>query len=574
MLTELRVRDLAVIADVTLSLTPGLNVLTGETGAGKSMLVDALALLLGERASSDVVRPGAQKTVIEGAFEFTSAALSRLLPPLAALGVEADDGRLVLKREISGEGRSRAWVNGSPTTVGTLTQLGASLVDLHGQHETQSLLKSDAQRDILDLYATAAVERAAVRDAHTRLRELEQREESLLGKRDEVQRKADYLRHVVDEISHAAPRVGETEALETEAKRLAHADELGRLSRELEQALDTVNTAGLSRAAKLFTSLVKLDPSVQPWRALVDGAFANVEELAQAARDYGAGIEGDPGRLAAVEQRRDVLFRLTQKYGPALPDVLATRDRAARELELLDTADLDLREIAGQRATAAADFARACAALSAKRHEGAGRLATAVNQLLPALGMPGGRFGVTLQPRTAHGAHGSEEVTFEVQLNVGLESRPLAKVASGGELSRLMLALKVVLAEHDAVPTLVFDEVDQGIGGEVGARVGEALAAVTRDERRQALVITHLPQIAAYARHQLVVAKGARGGVATSDVRTVTGEARTRELARMLGDPDMESALGHAAELLRKASATSASPADTPSRPGRSRPRR
>src|SRR5207248_2136023 len=218
-LTELRVRDLAVIADVTLPLAPGLNVLTGETGAGKSMLVDALALLLGERASSDVVRPGAQKTVIEGAFEFTSAALSRLLPPLAALGVEADDGRLVLKREISGEGRSRAWVNGSPTTVGTLTQLGALLVDLHGQHETQSLLKSDAQRDILDLYATAAVERAAVRDAHARLRELEQREASLLAKRDEVQRKADYLRHVVDEIARAAPRVGETEALETEAKR-------------------------------------------------------------------------------------------------------------------------------------------------------------------------------------------------------------------------------------------------------------------------------------------------------------------------------------------------------------------
>src|SRR5438477_6641713 len=343
-LTELRVRDLAVIADVTLPLAAGLNVLTGETGAGKSMLVDALALLLGERASSDVVRPGADKTIIEGAFEFTSTALHRLSPPFAALGVEAEDGRLVLKREISGEGRSRAWVNGSPTTVGILTQLGALLVDLHGQHETQSLLKADAQRDILDLYAAAAVERAAVRDAHARLRERERRGAAWRARRDDGRPKADYLRHVVDEISRATPRVGETEALETEAKRLAHADELGRLSRELEQALDTVNTAGLSRAAKLFASLVKLDPSVERWRDMVDGAFANVEELAQAARDYGAGIEGDPGRLATVEQRRDALFRLTQKYGPALPDVLATRDRAARELELLDTADLDLRD--------------------------------------------------------------------------------------------------------------------------------------------------------------------------------------------------------------------------------------
>src|SRR5437773_1622250 len=187
--------------------------------------------------------------------------------------------------------------------------------------------------------------------------------------------------------------------------------------------------------------------------------------------------------------------------------------------------------------------------------------------------MPGGRFESSLSLLPSPKGDGAEAVVFAVTLNVGLEGRPLAKVASGGELSRLMLALKVVLAEHDAVPTLVFDEVDQGIGGEVGGRVGEALAAVTRDEHRQALVITHLPQIAAYARHQLVVAKGARGGVATSDVRTVAGEARTRELARMLGDPDMESALGHAAELLRKASATSAAPADTPSRPARRRGR-
>ncbi len=580
MLTELRVRDLAVIADVTLPLSPGLNVLTGETGAGKSMLVDALALLLGERASSDVVRPGAEKTVIEGAFEFAPAALSRLLPPFAALGVEVDEGRLVLKREISGEGRSRAWVNGSPTTVGVLAQLGALLLDLHGQHETQSLLRPDAQRDMLDAYADAALERTAVRDAHERLHELERREEDLTARREDVRRNADYLRHVVEEIERAAPQTGEVESLEVEAKRLAHADELSRLSRELGQALDT---AGLSRAAKLFAGLTRLDPSVAKWRELLDGAFAHVTELAQAARDYAAAIESDPQRLGAVEQRRDVLFRLTQKYGPTLPDALATRDRAARELELLDTADLDLRNIAEQRETAAADFARACSALTAKRKGGAERLATAVNALLPALGMQGGRFAARLVPLPgtdrdsfrAPRSRGAEDVTFVVQLNLGLEARPLAKVASGGELSRLMLALKVVLAEHDAVPTLVFDEVDQGIGGEVGARVGEALATVAQGTPggRQALVITHLPQIGAYANHHLVVAKGARGGIATSDVQVVTGEARTRELARMLGDPDMRTALSHAAELLRKASVSPAAPADRSSPRGRAQHR-
>lgn len=572
MLTELRVRDLAVIADVTLPLAPGLNVLTGETGAGKSMLVDALALLLGERASSDVVRPGAQKTIIEGAFEITPTVLDRLLPSLTALGVEVEDRGLVLKREISGEGRSRAWVNGSPTTVGVLAQLGALLVDLHGQHETQSLLRVDAQRDILDAYADAVVERTAVRDAHERLRDLERREEDLTAQREEVRRKADYLRHVVEEIERAAPRNGEVETLEVEAKRLAHADELGRLSRELEQALDT---AGLSRAAKSFSGLTRLDPSVAKWQELLDGAFTHVAELAQAARDYAAAIESDPQRLGAVEQRRDVLFRLTQKYGPTLPDVLAARDRAARELELLDTADLDLRNIAELRATAAADFARACSALTAKRTKGAVRLAKAVNDLIPALGMQGGRFAARLVPLPGPRSHGAEDVVFEVQLNVGLEARPLAKVASGGELSRLMLALKVVLAQHDAVPTLVFDEVDQGIGGEIGARVGEALATVAQGTPagRQALVITHLPQIGAYANHHLVIAKGARGGIATSDVQVVTGESRTRELARMLGDPDMRTALSHAAELLKKTSESPGARADTPSPRGRTQRR-
>ncbi len=570
MLTELRVRDLAVIADVTLPLAPGLNVLTGETGAGKSMLVDALALLLGERASSDVVRPGAQKTVIEGAFDLSARPTVR--QSAQGLGVEIEDGLLVVKREISGEGRSRAWVNGSPTTVGVLAQLGALLVDLHGQHETQSLLRIDAQRDMLDAYADAAVERTAVRDAHERLRDLERREEELTSRREDVRRKSDYLRHVVEEIERAAPQNGEVEALEVEAKRLAHADELGRLSRELEQALDT---AALSRAAKLVAGLARLDPSAAKWQELLDGAFAHVEELVQAVRGYAAAIESDPRRLGAVEQRRDVLFRLVQKYGPTLPDVLATRDRAKHELESLDTADLDLRNIAEQREQAGSEFSRACAALTAKRTRGAARLADAVNQLLPALGMQGGRFAPRLVPLPAPRSQGAEDVLFEVQLNLGLDARPLAKVASGGELSRLMLALKVVLAQHDAVPTLVFDEVDQGIGGEVGGRVGEALASVAQatSEGRQALVITHLPQIGAYAHHHLVVAKGARGGIATSDVQVVTGEGRTRELARMLGDPDMRTALSHAAELLRKASVSGAARADTPSPRGRA-PRR
>ncbi len=574
MLTELRVRDLAVIADVTLPLQPGLNVLTGETGAGKSMLVDALALLLGERASGDIVRPGAAKTVIEGAFEFSATTLHSLAPSWTALGVDADDGRLVLKREISGEGRSRAWINGSPTTLSVLAQLGGLLVDLHGQHETQSLLRADAQRDILDAFADAGVERAAARDAHARWTALDRRAADLLAKAEEVRRKADYLHHVAQEIGRAAPRVGEDETLEIEARCLAHADELARLGRELEHTLDT---AGLTQAARLLAQLTRLDPSVMRWQELLDGAFANVEELRTTVRGYVGGIEGgeggDPGRLAEVEQRRDILFRLRQKYGPTIPDVLATRDATARELELLDTADHDLRTLAAEREAAAHDFARACAALTAKRTQGADALARALDDLLPSLGMPGGQFAVRLQPRPTPHAQGAEDGVFEVQLNAGLDPRPLARVASGGELSRLMLALKVVLVRHDAVPTLVFDEVDQGIGGEVGGRVGRALADVAEADR-QVLVITHLPQIAVYADHHLVVAKGARGGIATSDVQVATGDARRREIARLLGDPDMSTALRHAAELLKTAAASSAARYETPSRPGARRPPR
>ncbi len=560
MLTELRVRDLAVIADVTLPFQPGLNVLTGETGAGKSMVVDALSLLLGERASADIVRPGAEKTVVEGAFEFAAAVHRHLLPPFAALGVELEEGRLVLKREVLREGKSRAWVNGSPVTVGVLSEIGGLLVDLHGQHDTQGLLRSDAQRDMLDAYADADVERVAVRDAYVRLQDLSQREAELTTRQDDVRRKADYLRHVLQEIERAKPKVGEDEALDVEAKRLAHAEELGRLARELEE---TVDAAGLTKAQKILASLLRVDPSLGKWQELLDAAFASAAELAQAARAYASEIEADPERLSTVEQRRDLLYRLQQKHGPSIADVLAARDTAARELELLDTADLDLRNIAAER-----ENARACAALTDKRIAGAKKLARAVNKILPALGMPGGRFAVSHAPLPSPRGDGAETVTFDVELNPGMGSRPVARVASGGELSRLMLALKVVLAAHDVVPTLVFDEVDQGIGGEVGGRVGEALLDVSR-EGRQALVITHLPQIAVYADQQLVVAKGKKGGIATSDVQVVEGEGRVKEIARMLGDADMATARRHAVELLKTAGEKSASRSGIPSPPAR-----
>jgi DNA repair protein RecN (Recombination protein N) len=550
MLTELRVRDLATIADVTLNLGPGLNVLTGETGAGKSMLVDALALLLGERAASGSVRPGAVKAIVEGAFEGIDARTRR---QVEALGLDVEDARVVVRREVSTEGRSRAWVNGSPTTAAVLGQLGALLVDLHGQHETQSLLHADAQRDILDAFAHAEPERLAVADAHAALTALRGEEAALASRRDEVRRRADYLRHVVREIEQARLQPGEDEALQIEARRLGQAGALGEQAQRIVDALegDAGNALGaLGAADRALAGLEKVDPAVAGWREMLDTAYTNLSELARQAASYADELEEDPERLAEVERRRDLLFKLTGKYGPTLAAVLATRDQSAAELDLLDTADVDLRALGARRAAAEAALRASAEALSAKRKGAADRLARGVNRLLPQLGLPGGKLLVSLATLAEPASHGQEGVHFDVQLNVGLEAKPLARVASGGELSRLMLALKVVLVRHDAIATLVFDEVDQGIGGEVGAQVGVALAEVA--ERHQVLVITHLPQIAARADQHLVVSKEARGGIATSDVQPIHGEDRVGELARMLGDTEGDAARRHAQALLRK----------------------
>jgi DNA repair protein RecN (Recombination protein N) len=554
MIAELRVRDLATIAEVTLRLRPGLNVLTGETGAGKSMLVDALLLLLGARADAGAIRPGASRAVIEGVFESVSA---RVISRLEQLGLDTEGDRVVIRREVAAEGRSRSWVNGSPTTASVVAQVGELLVNLHGQHQTESLLGAGTQRELLDAFAGCGGWLAEVRAAHHAVEELRSQEAGLAARLEEVRKKADYLRHVVAEIDAARLQPGEEERLEVEARRLSQAGVVATHAAALLDALEDGDRAAqqaLQAAARSIAALERIDPAVAEWRLLLEAAETNLDELARSVRLWAGDAEEDPGRLAAVEARRDLLFRLRQKYGATIAEVIANRHAMAAELDLLDTADIDLRALQARRSAAEQALERAAGALTAAREAGAAKLARGVTRLLPRLGLPGGRFGVELARLDAIGTQGAESVVFMVQLNAGLEARPLAKVASGGELSRLMLALKVLLARHDAVPTLVFDEVDQGIGGEVGGRVGEALAEVASG--RQVLVITHLPQIAARAGHHLVVAKESRGGVATSDVAVAHGEDRVIELARMLGDADAATARSHAQALLEQAAVT------------------
>ncbi len=557
MLTELRIRNFAIIESVTLPLAPGFNVLTGETGAGKSIIVGALGLLVGERATADLVRTGAERATVEGVFDVGGA--GELVAALDARGIEAEDGTLVLKREIAAAGaRARAWVNGSPVTAGVLAEVGRLLVNVHGQHEAQALLDEASQRAILDLFGECAGEAARVAAAHRELAEARAAVKALRARRDEAQQRADYLQHVANEIGEAKLVDGEDARLDDEARRLAHADELRSLATEISDVLEGTDESVVRRVGQLqraLSALRKIDPETERLQAMYDAAYYALEELAREAGAYAEAVENDPARREEVERRRDLIFRLLKKYGGTIAAAIETGRAARAELDLLDTAALDLRGLDARVSAAENALDRAAAALTTKRRVAAVKLAAAVEKLLPELGMPDGKFIVALAPRAEIGTTGAEDVEYRVALNVGHDARPLSRVASGGELARVMLALKTILARLDRVPTLIFDEVDAGIGGKVGLMVGDAMRRVA--EHHQVFAITHLPQIAARAHHHIVVSKGAKGGVTTADITVVEGDARVAEVARMLGgDPESRLSREHATELLAAALST------------------
>lgn len=564
MLTELRIRNFAIIETVTLPLAAGFNVLTGETGAGKSIIVGAIGLLVGERAASDLVRTGAERATVEGVFDVGDS------PGMAALlderGVQPDDGMVVLKREVAAAGgRTRAWINGSPVTAGMLADVGRLLVNVHGQHEAQELLDGESQRRILDLFGEAAQEVARVALAHRELGEARAAVLALQKRRDEAERHADYLRHAAGEIAEARLVAGEDARLEAEARRLSHAEELRGSAAELSETLDG-DDAILRRLGQLqrpLGSLQKIDPSTARLQELYDAAYYALEELSREVGGYIESVEHDPSRLEEVERRRDLIFRLVKKYGGSIEAVIETERATRAELDLLDTAGLDLRALEARAAGAQRALEDAASELGARRRTAAMKLAPAVEALLPELGMPDGRFFVQLVPRPEIGATGAEDVEYRVALNVGHDARPLARVASGGELARVMLALKTILARIDRVPTLIFDEVDAGIGGRTGLMVGDTMRRVAG--HHQVFAITHLPQIASRAHHHIVVRKGARGGVTTADIAVVVDEERETEIARMLGgDAESDLSRKHARELL-------ASAAGAPARAARSK---
>ncbi|PHX64677.1 MAG: DNA repair protein RecN [Gemmatimonadetes bacterium] len=552
MLVELRIRNVAVIDTVVLPLAGGLNVLTGETGAGKSLIVGALGMLLGERAATDRVRSGADKATVEGVFE------PRSMPALRAMlderGIDTDEETLVLKREIGSNGRSRAWINGSPVTAAVLAEVGARLVSVLGQHDSRQLVDAEHQRDVLDAYIGALDIRARVAEAFAQLGALRSRERELELRRQDAAKRADYLRFVAREIDEANPVVGEDETLDGEIRRLSHAEELQTLAAQAAAAISGDERAALTRLASVrraLVSLERIDPDTGRWQAGFDAAVYALDELVRELETYAESIEADPSRLRTLERRRDQLLTLMRKHGPTLHEVIASGAQARTELDLVDGGTLDLAAIADARAAAEGALVEAAAELTHRRQSGAQQLARAVTELLPELGMPEGRLQVALTPVEHIGAFGAEQVTFVAALNAGGEARPLGRLASGGELARVMLALSTVLARLQQVPTLVFDEVDAGIGGAVAWQVGALMRRVAK--HHQVLAISHLAQIAARAHHHVVVRKSAIGTVTTADTTVVRDEPRVIEIARMLGgDADREVSRAHARELLAR----------------------
>jgi DNA repair protein RecN (Recombination protein N) len=557
---EIRIGSLGVIDSSVLELGPGLTVITGETGAGKTMIVTALGLLLGGRADSGAVRTGARIARVEGTVVVDG--VPGLDTSVDEAGGEVEDGRVVLARTVSAEGRSRAFVGGAALPVSRLAEVAAPLVAVHGQSDQHRLLQPRAQRDALDRFAGDAVGSALARyrELHSALRETERELDDVTSHARDRAQEADLLRFGLGEVAAVDPQPGEDAELAAEEARLGHADTLRLAAETARTALsgdgdqpDALGTVGAARDA--LAAVRDHDPEAAALADRVAELGYLLTDVAGDVASYASSVEVDPARLAAVSERRAALTALTRKYGDTVAEVLAWQERASARLLDLDGTDERIEALRSERDRLHAELSAVADELTGARTEAAGRLGEAVTAELTALAMPHARVEVALIARDTFGSSGRDEVELRLAANVGAEPRPLHKGASGGELSRVMLALEVTLSATGTVPTFVFDEVDAGVGGAAAVEVGRRLARLA--ETAQVLVVTHLPQVAAYADRHVVVAKSHDGTVTSSGLRVLDDAERERELSRMMaGMSDSETALAHARELLDAASST------------------
>jgi len=578
MLREIHIQNYAVIENLTVEFHAGLNVLSGETGSGKSILVDALSLALGGRASPDVIRSGRDRATVTAVFQADRK------PPwkvwLEEFGVAGgDEPEIILRREVQAGGRSRLLVNDQPITLAAVKNLAACLVEVHGQSEHVELLSADVQLDLLDQFAAVGELLESVATLYTRRRELERELESLSQNEQDRLRTIDLLRFQARELEAAQVERGEDGRLEDEKRVLANLEKIRAAASQAFGNLyddEGAASARLAVVARALEELRRYDPSAEPYIEPLAESRARLEDLALFLRDYVGKLQANPQRLEEIEDRLALLDRLKRKYGGTLEEVLACRERLARELANLEHADERRGEVARELEKAAADYRQAAEALSAKRRETAKKLEKLVREEVAQLGMEKARFEVHFTPSPPKGANSSapsisgtsrgiDDVEFLISPNPGEDLRPLEKIASGGELSRMMLALKTIVGtgrgsggRSGAARAFVFDEVDSGIGGRVAESVGLRLKRLARDT--QVLCVTHLAQIACFADHHYFVEKSERGGRTVTTINELpSAKDRAAELARMLsGKQITEAALQHAAAMLKQASGTPA----------------
>lgn len=559
MLSELRITDLGVISEATLDLDPGLTVVTGETGAGKTMIVSGIDLLLGGKADAGAVRTGADRARVEGVFRLDGDRDRRLEAAAAEAGAEIEDGELLISRHVTASGRSRAYLGGAQVTAARCGEIAGELVTVHGQSEQVRLGRVDRQREILDRYAgakLAAVLKSYGRDFAERRRTAAELDE-LRRNAQQRAREIDLLRFGLDEIAAVEPQPGEDDELAAEAKRLQAIDDLRTAATTAVVAIagsedDVTDNSGaltaLGTARKAAEELAGLDPAAGELSQRVAELNYLLADVAADLSRYLDGLESSPGRLEQIAERRSQLAGLTRKYGTTVDEVIAWSADAAKQLVELETGDERIGELEVKVAELNARLDEQAATISRLRRAAATRLSKAVLKELSALAMPHARleFAVT---ETEPGPFGRDQVELLFSANPGTEPRSLSRVASGGELSRVRLALEVVLAGKGAHGTFVFDEVDAGVGGKVAVEIGRRLATLAR--HAQVIVVTHLAQVAAFADRHYVVAKSQDGQVTTSGVSPVVDGERSAELARMMaGLAESDSSIAHAEELL------------------------
>ncbi|CAN5360991.1 DNA repair protein RecN [soil metagenome] len=564
MIEEISIRDLGVIGEARLPLGAGFTALTGETGAGKTMVVTALGLLLGERADSGAIRSGAAQTIVEGHWEVPES--GAIADRVRDAGGDLDPGgggtaSLVLGRSVSSEGRSRATVGGRSAPVGVLTELGEQLVVVHGQSDQIRLRSATAQREALDRYAGPefAVLVGDYQESFRRWQTNQGELDVLVAERDRRVREASELRLAMDDIEAAAPQRGEDTELAERAERLTNLEDLRLAAVEAQEAISSQSLDGVTDAVGLIEGARRAvervsthDPALAPIaEQLADASFA-ISEISGQLASYLGSLDADSGReLETLQERRSQLATLARRYGPSLDEVIDYLESGSTRLVELDSDADRIDQLTAEVESDRAQVDELAGRLTSRRREAAGQLAEAVTAELGALAMPDARLAIDIEP-TNLSLTGRDQVNILLQSHSGTEPRPLARGASGGELSRVMLAIEVVLAATDPVPTFVFDEVDAGVGGASATEIGRRLAKLA--ETAQVIVVTHLAQVAAFSNNHLVVEKGSDGAVTTSNVRLVHGDERAAEMARLLsGSPESESALAHGRELLEAA---------------------